>query len=1101
MQNQTPPTPTMEAVRSELARYPVSVADEFDKARAQMPPNLTDAQLCQWANSGLDIAKETVRSWEASAEFYKVSVRVLGYMPLNYFFKWTDCGKHLCAESPTLAAAYFEASPGAMSKLRSRHIESWSNLGLSLYKGTWKSSTLACKFFQCSPALLDDLTFPEMERFAAFLDALSHRSYDLSSECLTLGQQLFPLIGEDRAAFIALASTLVESGWREIKSFFESSARALPRIESGQRMRFLNLSERLVKSGGVNIPAMMLETSNALAQVETRHHERVLSLAEALMDASPEAVPAFIKASPQALDKLTMSQMDKWHAEGVNILQQNSDGGLAYFKIESAHSEEMLELLSSGVEFARIKDVMEMYCRALAGADIKLAESGELADKNIGWVSDESPSTEGSTVFVPALVDRYPSKSQNFNWFKVVSTHQVAHLEFGSFSFEFDTPSALFNDLRPELARQKAEAGNANPPQDAAAQDIPDIDPESVEQAWLTDAQRFFDLFDDRKLALDIYTVVEDARLDARVKAEYRGIRRPYAQIQSDSLPQRPDITSLPMRQAMVEFLVRLSLQQEEALPVPEQYAEQARQIGRVIRQVFKPEATVEDTAEATLRIYAVISQIPNEEAPPEDWEDIDMNDDQSEEYADPDDMESLLQQIAQGMEMELRPDGEQDYESTEEVEFRGDFKPELVQLLEQLRMQQDDGGPTSGEPITQEQLEELLQNSAELEMQAAQGEIQQASNVMANNLMKEAGADAPQSPEFGQGPLVHVDEDGGELAPSEPETFVYDEWDFRADDYKPRWCVVRQKTMQEGDPSYYGNTLGNYGALVTQIRRQFEMMVPEMFRKVRKLEDGEEIDIDDIIEAFVDMKTGASPSDKFYWRRNKVQRDVAVAFLLDTSASTAEAIDDNKKAADDWDAPDDPVEYMVWLRTRRGEAMRRSYKRIIDVEKEAIVLLINALEAVGDLYGIYGFSGYGRENVEFYTVKDLDENFSDRVKRRIDRIAPLHATRMGPAIRHTTYKLDKQDARTKLMFLISDGRPQDRGYSREGVEKEYAVHDTKMALDEAKNKGINAFALTVDKNGHDYLKTMCSDMGYEVLDDIYELPSRLLYLYKKLTM
>ena len=173
---------------------------------------------------------------------------------------------------------------------------------------------------------------------------------------------------------------------------------------------------------------------------------------------------------------------------------------------------------------------------------------------------------------------------------------------------------------------------------------------------------------------------------------------------------------------------------------------------------------------------------------------------------------------------------------------------------------------------------------------------------------------------------------------------------------------------------------------------------------------------------------------------------------------------------------------------------MRRTYKRIIDVEKEAVVLIINALEAIGDVYGIYGFSGYGRENVEFYTIKDLDENLSDRVKKRIDRIAPLHATRMGPAIRHATSKLAKQDARTKLLFLISDGRPQDRGYSREGVEKEYAVHDTKMALDEAKRQEINAFCLTVDKNGHDYLKTMCTDMGYEVLE-------RLLYLYKRLTM
>ena len=248
-------------------------------------------------------------------------------------------------------------------------------------------------------------------------------------------------------------------------------------------------------------------------------------------------------------------------------------------------------------------------------------------------------------------------------------------------------------------------------------------------------------------------------------------------------------------------------------------------------------------------------------------------------------------------------------------------------------------------------------------------------------------------------------------------------------------------------------------------------------------------------------MKTGVSPSEKFYWRRNKIQREVAAAFLIDTSASTAEAIDEGKRTADDWDAPDDPVEYMVWLRTRRGEAARRSYKRIIDVEKEAIVLIVNALEAIGDVYGIYGFSGYGRENVEFYTIKELDEAFSDRVKRRIDRVAPLHATRMGPAIRHATSKLEKADARTKILFLVSDGRPQDRGYSREGVEKEYAVHDTRMALEEARRKDINAFCLTVDKNGHDYLGTMCADMGYEVLDSIFDLPERLLYLYRRLTM
>ena len=122
-------------------------------------------------------------------------------------------------------------------------------------------------------------------------------------------------------------------------------------------------------------------------------------------------------------------------------------------------------------------------------------------------------------------------------------------------------------------------------------------------------------------------------------------------------------------------------------------------------------------------------------------------------------------------------------------------------------------------------------------------------------------------------------------------------------------------------------------------------------------------------------------------------------------------------------------------------------------MEKESSVLLIRALETIGDQYGIYGFSGYGRENVEFYVIKELGETFSERVKNRIDKISPLHATRMGPAIRHCISKLEVQEARTKVLFLISDGRPQDRGYSREGVEKEYAVHDTKKALQEAQGQ------------------------------------------------
>jgi nitric oxide reductase NorD protein len=197
---------------------------------------------------------------------------------------------------------------------------------------------------------------------------------------------------------------------------------------------------------------------------------------------------------------------------------------------------------------------------------------------------------------------------------------------------------------------------------------------------------------------------------------------------------------------------------------------------------------------------------------------------------------------------------------------------------------------------------------------------------------------------------------------------------------------------------------------------------------------------------------------------------------LLDMSASTGVALDGKRLAG----------------------AVKK--KRVIDVEKEALVLLVNALELLKDGYGIYGFSGYGRRNVEFYVIKDLHEPLSPEVKRRIDCMRPLNATRMGPAIRHTTAKLLKYNARFRFLFLISDGRPQDWGYSDAGEPRQYAVQDTRTALLEARRMGITPFCLTVDKNGYDYLKTMMQAMSYEVLWDVSMLPERLPQLYRKLT-
>jgi nitric oxide reductase NorD protein len=1133
----------IEITRKELDQFPAPVLERYEIALEKLNGRLADETCQLWAQEGLEIASKTVRSWEAAAEFFDASVAVQRQLPSGQFLKWAKTGTSLCEDSPSLAVAYFKSSPKAMLRLRPRYIDDWANVCRALYRGTWKSSALACRLFEATPDLLETLSFEEFCHFGEFLEILSRRSYDQAGDALGAGIDLFPKITGDVDRFINLAQIVAEKSWRETAVLFDSATASLVELGAPHRAPLISLARRLVITGVSDAAGVLRDGANTVNRVAADNRDRLLEMTDGIAAVSAPAAPEFLKTVPEILERVTFDQMGQWQAEGLRTARESDEAAVTYFKLESPASQEMLDSLSSSIELSRVRDVIQMYCLALTGRTIDVQAAAALAEKNIGWFQGELPTTEGTTIYMPSVINRYTTKDENFGFFKVISTHQIGHIEFGSFAFDFNIPSALFDDLRPRLpgaselkaakAADEAEKKAAlTPPQvvvfghETPSDPVPAAtEPVDVEpREFLTDMSRFFDLFQERRLALDAFTVLESSRIDGYVEELYPGVMTMYDMVRTASLESRPDVTDLPAREALVEFMVRVSLGQVDEMLVPSEHIDVARKLRKLIRQVTSVEALVEDAAEAAIRAYSILIDVKNEEIDDDDFEQLEPEEEEDESSDEDDvvDPEEVIQQFmgqsspdgegegepeegeSSEPDMDSEGEGEEDYSSPQEVDYRGEFKPELSQLLSQMQMMENGEMSESGEmePITQEQLEEMMKNAPEMDMEQTEGEEggDQEVSEMIENLMKELQKRDPENQQFQPGPSQHVDEDGGPLTATEPDTFTYPEWDFRANEYKPNWCMVHEKIMADGEPNFFRETLAENSGLVAQIKRQFELVIPEMYRKQKRLEDGEEYDLDSVLEALIDLKIGVSPEEKLYWRRNKNERSVAVAFLLDLSASTAEAIDEAKKPSDDWGAPDDPVEYMVWLRSRRSEGLRRTYKRIVDVEKEGITLLVNSLEAIGDMYGIYGFSGYGRENVEFYTIKDIDEKFSDMVPRRIDRIAPLHATRMGPAIRHTAAKLNEAEARSKFLFLISDGRPQDRGYSREGVEKEYAVHDTRQSLIEARNMGITPFCLTVDKAGHDYMKTMMEDFSYEVLPDISLLPKRLPQLYRNLT-
>ncbi len=324
---------------------------------------------------------------------------------------------------------------------------------------------------------------------------------------------------------------------------------------------------------------------------------------------------------------------------------------------------------------------------------------------------------------------------------------------------------------------------------------------------------------------------------------------------------------------------------------------------------------------------------------------------------------------------------------------------------------------------------------------------------------------------------------------------YFYDEWSYRDRRYLPAWCRVLEKRLHGDDTSFIGDVRRRHAVLASRVRRQFSFVRPEGWVRVHHAEDGDELDIDAVIEAVVDRRTGHIPDDNLHIRRERAARDVATAFLVDLSASTSSPV------VDEDDVPE-PTEQDVF--EYRFGAMDPydmpppplPSRRVLDVAKESVALMGDALDVLGDRHAVYGFSGEGRNHVDFHVAKDFDDRTSPSTWASIAAMKSLRYTRMGPAVRHATTKLAAQPSRTKLLIVISDGYPQDTDYGPIRGDNEYGLEDTARALREAIDAGIHPYCVTIDPAGNDYLRRMLPEHSYVVIDDVPSLPRELAKLY-----
>jgi nitric oxide reductase NorD protein len=995
-----------------LASVSLRVSREFVAAVPKAASILTADDVRNWAEFGRRLAMGSV---DTAAKFFAAGAEPLQNVPAESRHDVFEICRRQLVLSSSIALESFELIPTLASEIA----DDW--LLSEILKLTSEIATRSAKhsaeFLQRTSDVAAALAkFGDNKRFAA--EASLHLAYQFANRTGGMTADLWLAIpsvldGLELPAVRKLMETagkFLEFGGSVTLHFIDSGSAVL-KLTPEAFDAWHRLARKMGSHGNAVLIAFLRASPAIFAKLvkamSSRRQQtlsspetivKILSLIEPIAERDPESALAAFRSSPAALDQVSIDQFEEWMARGMEeSAGQSLKSRRSYYALETRGSNERLHQARVGLPLESVQTVLRIYIEGLTGKEVEVAPQSAMPQQSrIG---------DGKTIFLPATVAEFDDEEMDFRLYKVLAAHGAGQIEFGTFEQDSNGLKAAFTSLS-QLYEASADAIDAfslsGYIQDVQKGEAARPD-ESFKEKKLpkgSDYRAVLGVFPEPRLARKIFSTMENARIDNRLRGTYRGLRKDLDLMKNFLREHRPYIFDLPMNQVPFELLFQITLCGGATDDARRFYSQIVSEIESVIESYLSmKEATVADSLMATSRVY------------------------------------TLFQNIT--------PEQSQDAES-DDSEEKGDYAYE---------------DKDSGEAVTEDQVKRERPKDAQ--------DISDLFNAW-NSLDEDGEPDDIQGSEvWSQAEMPEQSLEAGD------EAFAYDEWDRELSDYRVGWSRVIEKKVKQGDRNFVELARSRYRGVISSIRHQFQLMKPENLTRVNRELDGEDYDLNAVVDFVIDRRADGRQAENIYTKRLRKQRDVAVSILLDQSSSTARTITRN---------PLQPY-------THPG-------RRIIEIEKEGLVLMSEALEAVGDAYSINGFTSEGRRNVKFYVVKDFGEKYSDEVERRIGGITFQNNTRLGAAIRHASARLLKQDARTKLLIILTDGRPYDHDYG----DARYAREDVREALTESKVTGITPFCITVDRESEGELRDLYGDVGYTIIDDVLSLPERMPNIYRRLT-
>lgn len=305
-----------------------------------------------------------------------------------------------------------------------------------------------------------------------------------------------------------------------------------------------------------------------------------------------------------------------------------------------------------------------------------------------------------------------------------------------------------------------------------------------------------------------------------------------------------------------------------------------------------------------------------------------------------------------------------------------------------------------------------------------------------------------------------------GQLPPALSEETVvsrhaYPEWHHRLSLLRQDWCTVVDKLP----PWRHGSMNAQAAespATSLALRRSRSL---DGGRRLRRQSDGDELDLNAAIDFMVERRSQPAADARLFTRLAPSDKAASILVLLDLSEST-------------------------------NDRLGNPGPSFLDIEKQAALMLADAVTAAGDRIALHGFSSNTRDAVSYYRLLSSGQAVDATVRALVSSAPGRHSTRLGAALRHATASLADDPRERKAILVLTDGAPSDIDVH----EPRYLVEDARHAALAARAAGVQVHGLVVDRQADVYARRIFGWRNHHLVEDALTLPARLCGWYRWFT-